>query len=667
MRRHIYLVILALVACKSSESAKQEPPKAGAAADPWGAKSDKPVVDPKDPDLSTMVDLATGAPGTLEYPQADAVIAVDRDDVTLKADGTVVEHHKQIVKILDAQRGKEKFADVHVPFDSKRQTLTIDMARTVNPDGKPHTAAADEIGDIVPSRLADATIYSDVRERVVSLPAVDKGSVVELEYTRTTKPTPDAPMGGEQMLGAWDPILDRTVSITAPSSMEPKLAVVGMDLKATESDMANGHVWTYKVTKQPDQHPEREAPPEEAVLPRLVYGFQPSWSNVLDPIAERFLKAAVPATPAAAIKQQADQLVAGAKDDTEKAQKLFAFVSHDVRSVDLPLGWAGYEPHAPEVVLQNRYADDRDKVALLLALASAEGIAGRPVMVRTGHVPVIQSVPTVAQFDRVIAKLSIGGKDVWVDPQDENGQFDVAFAGQDNLVLPIEKGGSELGQRRPLDPSSSVSHVSAKLSLAANGDLDAQYSYELTGWYADQASDQLRPLKGEPLAQFFQHSAAAFAASAIDKGHEVGDTLSVAGPIKVTQHIAAPGYAVDQSGFRAFEMPPVTLDVAEAVPSAGLSTRKYPLWIGTPRIEKGDVSLQVPAGWKVAYVPPKLEGSADAVSYSSECTAAGQTVTCHDEIKLDQLSLPVAKYGAFREALAKLRAYERRVVLLVKA
>ena len=72
--------------------------------------------------------------------------------------------------------------------------------------------------DIKPPRLAEATIYSDVRERVVSFPAVDKGSVVELEYTRTTQATPDAPMGGEQMLGEWDPILERIVTTIVPES-----------------------------------------------------------------------------------------------------------------------------------------------------------------------------------------------------------------------------------------------------------------------------------------------------------------------------------------------------------------------------------------------------------------------------------------------------------------
>ncbi len=663
MKKHLYLAILAFAACKSSDASKTA--KAVEAADPWSKKA----VDPKaikDPDLAKMTELAQGGPGSTEYPQADAVVALDRDDITVKSDGTVTTHHKSIVKLLDAQRGKEKFADVHIPFDSKRQTLTVDVARTVNSDGEAHAASPEEIGDIVPARLADATIYSDVRERVVSFPAVDKGSVVELEYTRTTRSTPDSPLGGEQMLGQWDPVLDRTVTITAPAGMTPKLAVEGMTLKPIESGSGDIRTWTLHLEKQPDQHPEHGAPPDAAVLPRVVYSFQPSWEKVLEPVADRFLKAAVPQPTSAAIKQQADQLVAGATTDADKATKLFAFVAHDIRSIDLPLGWAGYEPHAPDVVLANRYADDRDKVGLLLALASAEGIAGRPVLVRTGKVPVIASVPTIAQFDRMIAKLTVDGKDVWLDPSDDNGQYGVAFAGADNLVLPLEKGGKELGARPALDPSTSVSHVTAKYVLAANGDLDAKYTYEMTGWYADRASEELRPLKGEPADKFFQHAAAELSAAAIDKGHTVGDTMSVQGPITVTHHVAVPGYSAAQGNFRNFELPPVTLGLAEDAPSASLSKRKYPMWVGVPRTETGDVTVTIPGGWKVVYVPPKLEGSADGVSFSSVCAANGQTVTCHDELKLDKMVLGTEQYAAFHDAITKLQAYERRVVLLTK-
>ncbi len=665
MTKHISVALLLLVACKGNSDSTQ-PAKAGespGAADPWAKKS---ASDIKDPALARLVELAQNGPGKDKYPQADAVVALERDDITYKADGTIVTKHHSIVKLLDPQRGKDKFADLHITYDSKRETLEIKTARTVNPDGKAQVASKDEITDIVPGQLADATIYSGVRERVVTFPAVDTGSVLELEYTRTTKATPDSPLGGQQMLGRYNPVLERVVTVTAPASVTPKLAVEGAKLEPAQTTAGGDRVWTYKLENLPDRHPEHGSLQDAAVLPRLVYGFQPSWAKVVQPVAERFLRKAVPSPLPPAIKAEADRIVAGAATPADKATKLYAFVAHDIRSVELPLGWAGYEPNSPEVVLQNRYADQRDKVGLLLALAASQGITGRAVLVRTGKVPVVASVPTVAQFDRVIAKLDIEGKDVWLDPSDEHGQYGIAFAGQDNMVLPLDKGGSELGSRPPLDPSTSISTTKASFVLAPSGDLQATYTYDLTGYYADRAQGDLRPLKGELRDRYFQAAASSLLATALDKSHEVSDTLSVTGPVTIKQQVSAPGYSIAQAKFRVFELPPVTLDVAEEEPSAGLSTRKTPLWLGTPRTERGEISVQVPAGWKVTYVPPKLEGKAEGISYSSGCEASGQTVTCKGEIKVDKLVVPTDKYAGFREALTKLRAYERRIVLLTR-
>lgn len=58
-----------------------------------------------------------------------------------------------------------------------------------------------------------------------------------------------------------------------------------------------------------------------------------------------------------------------------------------------------------------------------------------------------------------------GGKDIWVDPADEHGQFGYAYVGQDNLVLPIVRGANELGRRPPLDPTSSVAHTASTFKL----------------------------------------------------------------------------------------------------------------------------------------------------------------------------------------------------------
>ncbi len=655
--------LLALAACgsKSDQSAPADPPSGKpVAAEPTPVAPDDKAA------LAKLVELAKDGPDESKFPQADAFVSEERDDITLREDGSMALHHHSVVRLIDAQRGKEKFADVHIPFDARRQTLELTTARTITGDGTVHVASAEEIGDIVPPRLAEATIYSDVRERVVSFPGVDTGSVVELEYTTVTKPGPDAPLGGEEMLGEWNPVASRIVTITVPAATTPKLEVVGMTLTATESTTAGTRTYTFTLKDLPDHHPESGSFGDAAVLPRLVYGFQPDWAHVLQPVADRFLSAAIPQPLPATVTAEATRITAGLTTDTDRARAIFAFVAHDIRSVDLPLGWAGYEPHAPDVVLANRYGDDRDKVGLVLALCAAVKLDGRPVLVRAGKVPVIAGVPTVAQFDRMIAKLVIAGKDVWIDPSDEHGQFDVALSGQDNLVLPVSRGGGELGRRPPLDPASSISHTTTALTLSPGGDLTATFSYELSGWYADRASEELRPLQGEHQTRFFQQAASRVAADATHKKQTVGDTMSVTGPISITHEVTVPAYAEAQGSFRVLELPPSTLDLSEDIPSAGLPKRTYPLAIGTPRTLIEDLTIAVPAGWKVAATPPAVDGKTEGIRYKASCETKAQVVTCHSEVVLDRLELAVDKYPAFREAIGKLRAYERRIVLLTK-
>lgn len=668
------LLFVMLVACSAKEPAAKEPaakepPKAEPmqkAADPW-LDANKPAAPKLSDDLEKLRQLATSGPGQLEYPQADAIVHLERDDISLGADGTVTEKFHSIVKILDEQRGKQKYADIHVPFDRKRQTLTIDVARTIGADGVPKVAAPEEIGDIVPPQIADATMYSDVRERVISFPAVGQGSVVELKWTRTTKLTPDSAQGGERLLAQWNPVLSRVVTITTPSGVVPKIALERTDLKVVETKQGSTHTYTIEASKLPDQKEEPEQLADSAVLPRVVFGFAPDWNKALAPVADEFFTLAVPDALPAAVVEKAKELTASAKTDEERARALFAFVSREIRGIEIPLGVAGYEPHAPDAVLANRYGDDRDKVGLLLALAQAVGIKGKPVLVRTGHVPVLADVPTLAQFDKMVATLSIGGKDIWLQPTSEHARFDAAYAGQDNLVLPVQRGGAELGRRAALEPSSSISKVTAKYTLAPNGDLDAAFAYDLSGAFAETASEQLRPLKGENLEQYFQNAAGHAGAGAVDKKHAIDAFDGIDGTVHVDQEVRIPGYVQTQGNFRVLELPSPTLAVASQLPPMGLSERKYPLYLGTPKTHVFEVSIGIPAGWKVAYVPETIEGSAEGLAYKEACTATGQEVTCHAELAVSKLSLPADKYRPFYEALAKRRAYERRVVLLTKA
>jgi hypothetical protein len=621
--------------------------------------------------VAALIDLAKNGPDLAQFPEASAVVVHDQEDIRLEKDGRVVRRRHSIVKLLDAQRGKEKYADVHLPYDTKRQTLTIRTARTINPDGQVHVASKDEITDILPPELVGATMYSGVLERVVSFPAVDRGSVVELDFERVTAPTLDSPLGGDVTLETWDPQTFRQVNITAPMGTVPHLAVEGMTLVPSERDAGAGdqatRTWTFTLWNTPDRHPESDTPDEDAFTPRLVFSFVPDWKTVHERVAGRYLDAVTHAQVPAAIKAKADALVAGATSDLERAKRLYKFVAHDIRSVDLELGSAGYAPNPPEVVLAQRYGDGRDKVGLLIALCAARGIKATPVLVRDWGVPIVASVPTIAQFDRMAARISIAGQeDLWADPSDEYGQFGLDFGGQDNLVFALDRTAAAPVPRPLLRPDTSVAHVRHDYTVNRQGDLDARSSYALSGWFAKEASRTLRSIKGDNLRLYFQRVAARLSPTAREGGFKVGDLESVLGPISVDHKIAARRYAPAQSQFRVFELPSPSLEFID-LPSASLSKRKFPLWLGTPRTLVEDVTLALPPGWKVAYAPSDIEGAAPGARFRSSCQVAAQKLACHFETAVDRQTLPADQYQALRAKLIEREDYRRRVVLLKKS
>jgi hypothetical protein len=62
-----------------------------------------------------------------------------------------------------------------------------------------------------------------------------------------------------------------------------------------------------------------------------------------------------------------------------------------------------------------------------------------------------------------------------------------------------------------------------------------------------------------------------------------------------------------------------------------------------------------------------MSGKTPGLAYDEACEANGQKITCHAQIVLDKIDLPVDAYAGYHDAMTKLNAYERRIVLLTKA
>ncbi len=108
-----------------------------------------------------------------------------------------------------------------------------------------------------------------------------------------------------------------------------------------------------------------------------------------------------------------------AKGGTQMAHATAAlrWVQDEVRYFSVSIGENSHRPQLPEVVLRNRYGDCKDKSRLLVALLQQMGIQAKPVLV-SAFAPRLPArvKPSPFWFDHVIVRVTIDGRDYFVDP-----------------------------------------------------------------------------------------------------------------------------------------------------------------------------------------------------------------------------------------------------------
>ncbi len=118
--------------------------------------------------------------------------------------------------------------------------------------------------------------------------------------------------------------------------------------------------------------------------------------------------------PDASVKAEADMLVKGKTDDMAKVKALYDYVSRNIRYVSLSFGLGRIQPHAASEVLANGYGDCKDKNTLLAALLEAEGFHSTSVLIGS-KLKLDPDVPSPWQFDHVITRVPVDGKEIWLD------------------------------------------------------------------------------------------------------------------------------------------------------------------------------------------------------------------------------------------------------------
>ncbi len=140
-----------------------------------------------------------------------------------------------------------------------------------------------------------------------------------------------------------------------------------------------------------------------------------SWGDLSAILLPHFDKAATIAA-ASPLRAEIASIKAASPDPKVQAALALSLVESKVRYVNLALGVGGLIPAGADLTWERRFGDCKAKSVLLTAILRELGIDATPVLVNTVSGDGLdQRLPKAAEFDHVIVRAVIGGREYWLD------------------------------------------------------------------------------------------------------------------------------------------------------------------------------------------------------------------------------------------------------------
>lgn len=548
---------------------------------------------------------------------------------------------------VHTEAGVQAFGQLEFAYDSSTQRLDVDSVRVLKAGGAVVVAPPSAIQDASAPVAREAPVFSDLREKIVTVPSLRPGDVLEYHLTWTTH-TPLAPghfwFANEFIRGAI--VLDQQLALDVPRAVRVLVRTRGTD-QPTISEEGDRRLYSWHhANLRVDTTDQSAGRRSEGEAPSVAITTFRTWEDVGRWYAglERDRE-----TVTAAVQAIADSLVRGRTSLQDSVAAVYDFVAREVRYVSLSFGVGRYQPHAASEVLANQYGDCKDKHTLLAALLRALGIPSAPALVASDR-DVDTTTPSPGQFDHVITLVTARQDTLWLDATPGVSPFRFLLSplrGKWALAAPLDATPRLL--RTPDEPPfAQFQRLSVEGRLSDAGRLTASYRQTLRGDDEVVLRLLLRSIPDDRLDWLAQQFARGQSLEGTASGARGGDPGATRDPSEFSFQLDRPS-AIDWTASRArYELPLPPLIVGGEDSSAAGDT--VVLALGE---QAQLVRLELPVG-VTAEVPVPVTTARDFGHYRSRYQLRGNTVIAERVLTFTQRRLPPGRRGdlaAFRRAV----------------
>ena len=369
-----------------------------------------------------MPALTPKVEGTEEAQANDVAMLLNEWGHSFDEQGRQTLVNRRIYRVL-TEGGVEDWDPMMVGWEPWYEARPELKVRVIHTDGEVHELDPE---DVVVGGAPEpgARVYSDARELVAPLPALEVGDIVEqVVVIQEERPWFSAGRNLAAELNAYVPTATFRLWVEQPADAPFTWVLHGeAELEHLEEPRDGGrvrHSFTARDIRAWDEW-VAALPADIWLYPAVEFSTAASWGEVAQ--GYHALVQAALDTPGTAEAVAPVVTAALAGDDAaslsqgELASRLLAELRTRVRYTGLNLGEAAILPGAPAETLERSYGDAKDQTTLLVALLEAVGIEAHLALVSTvdGFDP-SPLMPGLDAFDHAIVVIA-GDEPTWIDP-----------------------------------------------------------------------------------------------------------------------------------------------------------------------------------------------------------------------------------------------------------
>lgn len=587
-----------------------------------------------------------------KYPLAGAVVILVDEALKLTSENTLVSEARYIIKILN-ERGKNNFAEIVIGYDSTYETVELMYAKTIKPSGEAVTVGERDVRDV--SRYLNFPLYSNARARIISMPEITEGAIVEYKIKTTQNQLINKKdFATLYTLQENEPVVFAKFKVTVPEERELKIKILNPEYNTQKFNLTPAisktrkekvYTWEFQHIAQIELEPNM--PPASEITPLIFLSTFNSWNEIYrwwwELAKERI-------TPDNAITEKVKELIAGKNTPEEKIRVIYNYCVQQIRYVGIEYGQAGYQPHQAQEIFKNKYGDCKDKAILFVSMLQVATIEGYPVLIGTRGTPVMSEDFPAPIFNHAIAAVELEGKLVFLDITAEVCSFgDLPVVNQARKALLFRKDKYEIVVTPLVAPGKNSINHKTTIALHSDETITARREVNALGEFDQMQRFWLRYSAPNLIEQGLQEKVQSMVTSGklTAYAYENADTLDI--PIRLTYEFNGKNF-LSRAG-KARILPQFAQLSTSLVAK---DTRNYPLELGAPNLSESVFEMVLPPNIRVKYLPKALAIKNQWNEYALMYEVKGKTLTVTQRQVSKARQIAKEEYPEFKKYLEDL-------------